>query len=261
MGSPQTQAIVLAAGMGTRCHPLTAQLNKCMLELAGKTLLAHQHSALLQNDIKHITVVGGHQYQAIEQAGYPCLYNPLYATSNMVASLFCAESLLLQGKTTVIAYGDIVYQADRLHHLLNTPGELVIMSDVGWCDLWSLRFPDVLADAESFVVNDHGQVMDLGQPVTDPKLIQGQFTGLIKVDAAAGEKLVAAYHELIRSGLDEAILAGLYMTDFIRILISKGWSVMAAEVNRGWLEVDSADDLALYQRLYDSNQLQGFYSA
>jgi NDP-sugar pyrophosphorylase family protein len=53
----------------------------------------------------------------------------------------------------------------------------------------------------------------------------------------------------------------MYMTSFLQILINKGWNIKAVEVNSGWLEIDSTDDLNAYEALYQRNQLDPFYKA
>ena len=62
------RAIILAAGEGTRLRPHTLDRPKCLVELAGKSLLEHQVSSLRANGIDSITVVTGYRASMIEQA-------------------------------------------------------------------------------------------------------------------------------------------------------------------------------------------------
>ena len=45
------------------------------------------------------------------------------------------------------------------------------------------------------------------------------------------------------------------MTSFLQLLINSGWMVMPAHVRNGWLEVDTVEDLLLYERLYAEEKL------
>ena len=41
----------------------------------------------------------------------------------------------------------------------------------------------------------------------------------------------------------------MYMTSLIQHMIDSGWHIQAALINRGWLEVDSVEDLQAYEGL------------
>ncbi len=85
-----TTALILAAGRGTRLRPHTDHVPKCLVELAGKSLLARQWQALRYAGVDDIHVITGYRGSDIEALGYPTVHNPSYATTNMVATLFCA---------------------------------------------------------------------------------------------------------------------------------------------------------------------------
>ena len=59
-----------------------------------------------------------------------------------------------------------------------------------------------------------------------------------------------AYDEMDRHAVyDGAPFERLYMTSFLQALIDSGWPVAAVEVDGGWLEVDTLQDLRLYEDL------------
>jgi NDP-sugar pyrophosphorylase family protein len=51
----------------------------------------------------------------------------------------------------------------------------------------------------------------------------------------------------------------MYMTDFLQHLIESGWRVQAVPVDGGWLEVDTPQDLQVYENLYRAGELARFY--
>jgi len=59
------KAVVLAAGRGTRLEPVTSDLPKCMLPLAGKPVLEHILIGLKSADIKDIVIVVGYKKDSI----------------------------------------------------------------------------------------------------------------------------------------------------------------------------------------------------
>jgi bifunctional UDP-N-acetylglucosamine pyrophosphorylase/glucosamine-1-phosphate N-acetyltransferase len=59
------QAVILAAGKGTRLMPLTANIHKNLLKIGGKPILQHTIDALVQNGISEIFIVVGHKKEQI----------------------------------------------------------------------------------------------------------------------------------------------------------------------------------------------------
>ena len=59
------QAVVPAAGAGTRLRPLTAEQPKGMVEVAGKPLLSHAFETLREAGVEELVVVVGYEMDAI----------------------------------------------------------------------------------------------------------------------------------------------------------------------------------------------------
>ncbi len=251
-----TTAIILAAGQGTRLRPITNDKPKCLTPLKGKTLLARQVAVLQSAGITDITVVGGYRIDQIRALGYQCLENTAYESTNMVSTLFCAEAKMTGQEDLLICYGDIIYQPDNLHTLLNTEAEIALMIDKEWRRLWELRLENPLEDAETLKLGDDGAVLELGKKPQRYDEIQGQYTGLIKISQAKVKDFVNFFHQLPKDqNYDGQDFDNMYMTSFLQQLIDTGWQVKAAEVSNGWLEIDSVDDLETYQSLEEQGKL------
>ena len=50
----------------------------------------------------------------------------------------------------------------------------------------------------------------------------------------------------------------MYMTSFIQALIDSNWDVRPALVENGWIEVDTATELELYNAMNDEGTLQSY---
>ena len=51
----------------------------------------------------------------------------------------------------------------------------------------------------------------------------------------------------------------MFLTSFLQKMIDNGWMVMPAKVNNGWLEIDTLEDLKLYEKLSSHRQLDTFW--
>ena len=110
------RAVILSAGKGSRLLPLTAERPKCLLEVAGKTLLEWQLDSLFETGIAEMFVVTGFRPDLVEamlaardpRAGtVRTVFNPFYHVADNLGSAWMARAamdrdfLLLNGDTLV----------------------------------------------------------------------------------------------------------------------------------------------------------------
>jgi choline kinase len=254
------KVIVLAAGQGTRLRPYTNDRPKCMVELAGKPLLHRQLDVLKACGIEanDIALVGGYLKEKLNAPGVHLFVNERFAETNMVSTLFCAESFVDPGEDLLICYGDIIYEPRVLETLLQTEGEIVLAADRKWRRLWSLRMDDPLSDAETFKIASD-RVVELGKKPSSYDEVQAQYMGLIKNRADKVQAFIDFYHSLDDAETyDGKDFSNMYMTSLIQALIDFGWEVRPALVVNGWLEVDSAAELEQYSSMYDKGLLKSY---
>jgi hypothetical protein len=117
----------------------------------------------------------------------------------------------------------------------------VICYDRAWRRLWTRRFADPLADAETFHINAEGQLLGIGGRTTRIEDIQGQYMGLFKFTPPAWsivEALLATLDGPVRDKLD---VTGLLR----RLLAGKELSIGTFATQGQWGEVDNPEDVAL----------------
>jgi choline kinase len=254
------KVILLVAGKGERLRPYTNERPKCMVELGGIPLLQRQLDVLREVGIlnSNIAMVGGYRHERLDAPGIKKYVNDRYAVTNMVSTLFCAEDFLDVDEDLLICYGDIVYQRDVLQQVLDTDGDIVIGADQDWYGLWSLRMDDPLSDAETFKIKD-GRVVELGKKPNDASEIQAQYMGIIKVSRNRIRDFIDFYHALDRDALyDGKDFDNMYMTSLLQELINLGWQVRPALVCNGWLEIDLASDLELFNGMLKGGRLYSY---
>lgn len=234
------KAIILAAGLGSRLRPLTDDCPKVLVPLRGKSILDYQLETFKQCGVDDVVLVAGHSRAKLLDFGLPVHVNESYASTNMVYSLFCAESEF--NEDLIISYGDIVFEERVLRALIESENQFSVVVDTGWRELWQMRMDDPLMDAETMILTSDGFIKNLGQKTTDIKEIQGQYIGLFKIQASALTAVRDYYHSL-----DPAKRSTMFMTDFIQLLIDNVLAVKAVPVKHGWLEVDTLADWKFYE--------------
>src|SRR5579885_3233219 len=174
-------AIILAAGRGSRMKGWTEELPKSMLVLNGKPLLQHQVDALHTAGIHHIGVVTGYRKERVQAAGITQRFeNPRWEQTNMVRSLMQADAWLSAGPC-IVSYADIFYAATAPRALMQASGDIAITYDVHFWELWSRRFADPLADLENFRIDAKGNITEIGGRAKRREDIQGQYMGLLMI--------------------------------------------------------------------------------
>ncbi|MEM7709753.1 MAG: phosphocholine cytidylyltransferase family protein [Pseudomonadota bacterium] len=118
------KAVILSAGQGKRLLPLTADRPKCLLPLAGRSILEWQVRALAQNGVDEVIVVTGFKSDAVAAAvaqmpdvgpKIRIIFNPFYTVTDNVSSCYLArdemdgEFILMNGDT--LMGPDVIEQA------------------------------------------------------------------------------------------------------------------------------------------------------
>lgn len=253
-------AIVLAAGRGSRLHPYTESCPKCLTELGDATLLDRQLATLRECGVQNIVIVTGYLAGMLERPGIVCVNNPLWAETNMVESLFCAE-----GKFTndiIVSYSDIVYEPRVLLALLESRTDISVVIDRRWRALWEKRFADPLSDAETLRLDDRGDIVEIGQPPESFEQIEAQYIGLMRFrgdGVAAIRDAYASMRETDRPWKEKRPAERAYMTDLLSEMILLGHRVHAVPVDAGWLEVDTVRDYKVYASMFENGTIAEFF--
>lgn len=242
--------IILAAGQGTRLRPYTNEIPKCMVAFHGKPLLHWQLDAIRMNGINDIVIVGGYKYGKIIAPGTKVIFNPEFATSNMVQSLWYAKDYF--GNGFIMCYGDIVYNPEVFTKLLASTGEISVVVDKAWKCYWKQRTDNVLNDAESLSLDRLGKIGSIGQKADNIDNIEGQYIGMVAFRKSGIKKMQQLIRNEKRANLNGKSLLcpgksfkQLYMTDLLQGMINEGVSVDPIWIGGGWLEIDTANDLLL----------------
>jgi choline kinase len=234
-------AVILAAGRGSRMKDLTDDRPKCLLELHGRSLLDSQTVALREAGITDIAIVTGYRRDLLVGRGFTEFHNPRWAETNMVSSLACAAEWLESGPC-VVSYSDIFYGASAVAALMTCPGRLAVTYDPHWRKLWESRFGDPLVDAESFRMRADGTLAEIGNRPGTVDEVEGQYMGLLRFTPDGWHEVQRIRAELTADERDR-----MHMTGTLQRVIEAGRIPVHAISYAGkWGEVDSKQDLEHY---------------
>jgi CTP:phosphocholine cytidylyltransferase-like protein/thiamine kinase-like enzyme len=109
-------AVIMAAGFGSRFVPLSYELPKGLLEVFGERMVERQIRQLLEASVTDITIVVGYLKEKfeylIDKYGVKLVYNPDYAVKNNLSTLYHVRHLL---KNTYILSSDN-YMTENLYN-------------------------------------------------------------------------------------------------------------------------------------------------
>jgi choline kinase len=225
---PVTKAIVLAAGVGSRLRPLTADRPKCLLEVGGRTLLNSQLETLDRCGIRDVVIVIGYHGERIRaEAGRRARYvdNPRYAQTNSLYSLWLAREELTDG--ALILNSDVLAPRRLFERLLLAPEPDAVLVELGH-DF----------EPEDMKVRLNGrQVVDFGKQLAREQS-HAHNVGVAKFGAAGAAHLGECLDRLVATG-HENDWAPAAFREFAR-----QWPLIAVDTDGlPWIEIDFAEDL------------------
>jgi L-glutamine-phosphate cytidylyltransferase len=248
------RGIIIAAGRGMRMRPLTEEQPKCLLPVAGRTLLDWTIDGLRGVGCDEIVVITGHAGDAIARNDITRVRNEDFENNNILHSLMCARDYLDGG--CMVSYSDIWVEPAIHQQLANAPGDITIAADIDWEPYYEGRTEHPLDEAETvFLSPSDGRVTAIGKylhPSDAGANICGEFLGLWKMTATGAQHFRDTFDAIDASTAPTMPFQHAkewqkaYITDILQHMVDAGSSVEAVQIKRGWAELDTQQD---YDRL------------
>lgn len=125
------RAIIMAAGIGKRMHPLTFTIPKPLIKVNGVRMIDTVVDALCENGINEIYVVVGYlKEQFLEwgkEKGVQIIVNPYYDTCNNISSLYVAREYL--GDCIILDGDQMIYNPSILEPQFALSGYNAVWSE------------------------------------------------------------------------------------------------------------------------------------
>lgn len=249
------KAIVIAAGRGRRLMPYTDQMPKCLVPVAGRSILEWQLAAFRACGVEEAVIIHGYLGHVLEERartlgpGIRFVRNPEFETNNILHSLFCARAEL-EGPV-LLTYSDIVFTPDVVRALIDTDGDICLTIDRDFADIYDGRTEHPLEEAEVAGLDEHGRVRRVGKRALPAERAYGEFIGLAKLTGRGTSWFTGAWAELdqLYAGRDHepfqraTAFRNAYLTDLLQHLIDAGHPLTPSPIRGSWREIDTVQDL------------------
>jgi len=221
------KAIILAAGLSSRLHPLTLEIPKCMLPLHGRNVMEHQLAALRSAGITSVTVIVGFLADVIRQSigdrvSY-ATYDRFRETNNLGTLHHCRDLL---DSDCLVLFADVLLTPGALSKLAQDPADYALLVDRRRVLENTMR-----------IQTENGGIVDLGGHIPAAEG-EGNFVGIAKFSAAGAKALADELDAMMTEGGHEA----KYYVQALPRLVSRGASIKPVEIDSPWLEIDTNEE-------------------
>jgi choline kinase len=232
-----TNAIILSAGQGKRLLPLTETRPKCMLTVAGKTILEWQVQTLLAAEIGRIFIITGFNSDLVEEHvndrfgadmdRINIIFNPFYSVSDNLASCWMGRHAM--DEDFLLLNGDTLFEPALLDSVLASPQAPVTLT---------IDFKDSYDNDDMRVELQDSMVISVGKTLPDEHTM-AESIGLLYF---RGEGPA-----LFRDHLDRQMKRGdglrLWFLSVVDALAKQSLVRACSISGRRWCEIDFKRDL------------------
>lgn len=229
-------ALIMAAGRGSRLGEQAGGLPKSLVDLGGITSLELQLEILAQRGIERTITVVGYQAETVRGAAsrrvgdrmaLDFVFNPFWSVTNVLGSAWFARTRLRSD--VVYLHADTVFEPSILDDALDSRADIALPIDLRECEPEQMK-----AEVQG------GRVTYLSKELAADRT-SGEFIGIGVFQRRAVTALKAAIDAEIKAGS-----IGAYFEAAInRLLVDDRLKAAAIDVRgRAWTEIDFPDDLA-----------------
>lgn len=238
------KAIILAAGQGKRLMPLTADRPKCLVEVAGMTMLERQIRALYRAGVAEVVVATGFRADAIDllldRLGGPLPhleteFNPFFQVSDNLATCWLTRHHM--DGPFIVLNGDTLFEPAVAEQVLAAPDSHAIRVTIDRKTAYD--------DDDMKVVLDGDRVSAIGKQMFER--VDAESIGMLRF-SEAGARL---FREMLDAMMRSAEGKGRWYLSAIDRLAHTGQVGFTDIHGLRWCEIDTPSDLARAARRLD----------
>lgn len=224
------QAIILAAGKGSRLGSLTAGKPKSFVEINGKKLIEYNLKLLEKYGVDDIIIVTGYQCEAFEELmrdmkNVKFVYNPFYEMVNVLGSFYMGMNML--NDDFIYLHADTICEPKIFEKLVRLESDVILPVDYKICD-----------DEAMKVRSENGQVVQITKQMPN-ELAEGEFIGM----AAFKKKVIPALKEKTKQLMKEKAFTDYFESAIQRLIDEEKFDIRTVPTDGAfWAEVDFIED-------------------
>lgn len=226
-------ALILAAGVGKRLHPLTSDTPKPLLKVRNRPILGYILDSLSLVEVNEIFIVVGWQAAKIKDhfrhETVKFIYNDRFRDRNNIYSILAAKDFL--DEKTILINSDVIFHPEILSDLVKNKDGITLAVDI--------REDLSEEDMKVIVRGDKVKRISKEIPLT---IADGEYIGIAMVNEPKMFLDIVA-ETTMRKGY------GVFYEDAIQKIIENSGRVYYEPVKRPWIEIDDFHDLAAAETL------------
>ena len=228
------QAIILAAGVGSRIKKFSQKKHKSLIKIANKSLLTRMVDYLIDINIKDILIVTGHKSEQIKseiktKAKY--IYFPKYQMSNNLQTLLHVKEKI--NGPFLCLFSDIFFDKKILLNLKKSKKAICLAIDTSKVRKDTMR-----------IIKKNDKITDIGSQI-DVSDGDGNFIGIAKFSKIGATNLKNSLNYYKNNHKD-------YYTLALKRLIKKKKNVNYLDIKSlFWTEIDFYKDYLKLKKRYE----------
>ncbi|MBB6632577.1 NTP transferase domain-containing protein [Cohnella thailandensis] len=225
------QAIIMAAGKGSRLAPMNVNRPKSFVEINGHKLLDYQLAIYKRLEIEEVIIVTGYRSDLIEShvkdiPYIKTVYNPFYEFSNVLASFWMGMEYL-KGDF-FYSHADTIFDLSIINRIQETKGDIILPVDIKRCGEEEMKVS----------LDQNGKINFINKTMTAEEAL-GEFIGVAKISNRA----LPVLKEATRKQMQDQNLKAFFEVA-LQDLINEQKELFAIADITGeyWNEIDFVED-------------------
>lgn len=224
------QAIIMAAGKGSRLEELAAGKPKSFVQINGKKLIDYNLQLLQIYGIQEIIIVTGYQCEAFEdlvkdKENIKLVYNPFYEMVNVLGSFYMGMSLLHDD--FIYLHADTICEPQIIETIVRVKSDIALPIDYKSCD-----------DEAMKIRSEGGKIVQITKDMSLEQA-EGEFIGI----AFFKKKVLPALKQKTKQLMKERQFTAYFESAVQRLIEEEKFDIQAVPTNGAfWAEIDFIKD-------------------